>query len=107
MNLPKDINKKKIYKFFIKLKEDFSLGQELITHIKLPEYSISIPENRDEYFDLLKDYNWEDISYISFFIKENFFINFDFIEEKIQITCEEEYLEAKFKELILASFMEE
>lgn len=106
MKLPKVINEKKIYEFFIKLKEDFPLGNELITHIKFPEYSISIPDNKEEFFKLMKDYNWEDISYISFFIKENFFINFDFTEEKIQITYEEEKMEAKIKELILSNFKE-
>jgi len=107
MNLPKAINEKKIFEFFIKLKEDFPLGNELITHIKLPEYSISIPDNKEEFFKLMKDYNWEDIYYISFFIKEIFFINFDLTEERIQITCDDENMESKIKELIFSSFKEE
>ncbi len=107
MKLPKLINEKKIYEFFIELKEDFPLGIELITHIKFPEYSISIPDNKEEFFKLMKDYNWEDIYYISFFIKGNFFINFDLTEEKIQITCDDENIELKIKELILSNFKEE
>lgn len=107
MKLPKEINEVKIYDFFIKLKEDFPLGDDLITHIKFPEYSISIPDNKEEFFELMNDYNWEDISYISFFIKENIFINFDLTEEKIQITCEDENMEFKIKRLIFSSFKEE
>ncbi len=107
MNLPKIINGNKIYEFFIKLKEDLPLGIELITHIKFPEYSISIPDNEEEFFELMNDYNWEDISYISFFIKEKFFLNFDLTEETIQITCEDENMKLKIKELILSSFKEE
>ena len=53
------------------------------------------------------NYNWEDISYISFFIKEKFFLNFDLTEETIQITCEDENMKLKIKELILSSFKEE
>lgn len=107
MKLPKVINEKKIYEFFIELKEDFPLGKEIITHIKFPEYSISIPDDKQEFFRLMDDYNWEDISYISFFIKEKFFINFDLTEDKIQISCEDENIKSEIKELILSTFKKE
>ncbi|MHA1381999.1 MAG: hypothetical protein ACTSRG_26810 [Candidatus Helarchaeota archaeon] len=100
MNLPEGLNKEILYNFFKKLKEKFQFGTELITHIKVPEYSLSIPEKKEEFYSIIADYDWNDINYISFFMKEYFFINLDFIEEKIQINCDDNNLKNELKKFI-------
>lgn len=104
MKLPSEINKEKIYDFFIKLKSEFNLNKELITHIKFSEYSISIPEKENEFYSFFEEHNWNDIFYISFFIKQNFFINFDFIEDEIKIKCENMEVETKLRDFLNSYF---
>jgi len=105
IELPKNINKNIIYDFFIKLKEQFRLGVELSTHIKFSEYSMSIPENKEDFFKLIEEYDWNDIYYISFFMKEKFIINLDFIENKIQIYCDDKNLNTELEKFIESYFM--
>ena len=40
IRLPSKFDQENVFEFYIKLKENFNLGKELITHIKLSEYSI-------------------------------------------------------------------
>lgn len=104
MKLPTNLDKEKIHDFFIKLKERYKLNKDLITHIKFSEYSISIPDNKEEFFSFFEDLNWDDIYYISFFVKKTFLIKFDFLEGITMIKSESNEMGPKLKSFIKDHF---
>ena len=101
MKFPTMIDIEQIYDFFEKLKKKY---EELSTHIKFPEYSISIPESKDEFNSLFENLKWNNTYNISFFVKQKFLIKFDFLKEEIIIKSELPELYKQVEELITKSF---
>lgn len=104
MKLPNNLDKNNIHDFFTKLSEKFKLNKNLITHIKFSEYSISIPDDKDEFISLFEDLNWDDIYYISFFVKQTFLIKFDFLEDATIIKSDSNEIEKELKSFIEGYF---
>lgn len=104
MKLPNDLDKNNIHDFFTKLSEKFKLNKNLITHIKFSEYSISIPDDKDEFISLFEDLNWDDIYSISFFVKQSFLIKFDFLEDATIINSESNDIKTELKSFIKNHF---
>lgn len=97
MNFPSKIDIEKMYNFYITLSDIF---KDVSSHIKLPEYSISIPKEKDEFYSLFKDLSWNNVYYISFFLKQRFFIKFDFLKEIININSESIEEKKKIEDII-------
>jgi len=101
MKFPENVKIDNIFKFYQILIEEYG---EVISHIKFPEYSISIPKNEDEFTDMIKELGWNNIYYISLFIKPKIMIKFDFLTEEINIKCESSELENTVEKLIKQNF---
>ena len=97
MKFPKNFNIENLFKFYQIMIKNYG---EVISHIKFPEYSISIPNNKDEFNDLIEEIGWHNIYYISLFVKPKILIKFEFLKEEIDIKCDPSELKKKVEDLI-------
>ncbi len=101
MNFSENINIENILKFIRLLAKKYG---NVESHIKFPEYSISIPDNKQEFSDLMEEMGWKNIYYILLFVKPNILIKFDFLKKKINLKCDPPDLEKEVEDLINHNF---
>lgn len=101
MKFPENFNFENLFKFYQTLIKNYG---EVISHIKFPEYSISIPNNKDEFNELIEEIGWNNIYYISLFVKPKILIKFEFLKEEIDIKCDPSELEKEVEDLIKQNF---